>query len=407
MNRYHVTVFLQLQITTTALPDGQVSHAYSATLYSSGGTGNITWTVANGTLPSGLTLNQPSGSNPATVTGTPTTTTGTNPAALTFKAADSASPQNTDQSEITLTVTAQSMTQAAVYSYSLSYDYAGNVTQFKDATYNNGPGIMGTWNITGPGGGEGYDNLNRLTNASAAWPDGTTQYFCWQYDAYGNRLEQEFSSAQFQSGSGGAGACTPQSNATLATDLSSYNTSNQVTSTNARGVTATPGYDAAGDMQSDGANTYLYDGEGRVCAVSSTLEPGYTTFTGYLYDADGNRVAKGAITTMSCNPATNGFQFTEDYVTGPGGEELSMLNGSGTWQRTNVYGGGKLIGTYDLVHNPAYTPGGSQPAQVPWLHLHLEDALGTRRMQVSGMLASWPSRRWTSSRCPTATASPN
>ncbi len=165
-------------------------------------------------------------------------------------------------------------------------------------------------------------------------------------------------------------------------------TSNQVTSTNARGVTATPGYDAAGDMQSDGANTYLYDGEGRVCAVSSTLEPGYTTFTGYLYDADGNRVAKGAITTMSCNPATNGFQFTEDYVTGPGGEELSMLNGSGTWQRTNVYGGGKLIGTYDLVHNPAYTPGGSQPAQVPWLHLHLEDALGTRRMQVSGMLAN-------------------
>ena len=99
-------------------------------------------------------------------------------------------------------------------------------------------------------------------------------------------------------------------------------------------------------------------------------------------------MAKGTITTMSCNPATNGFQFTEDYVTGPGGEELSMLNGSGTWQRTNVYGGGKLIGTYDLVHNPAYTPGGSQPQQVPWLHLHLEDALGTRRMQVSGMLAN-------------------
>ncbi|MFZ0306171.1 MAG: RHS repeat-associated core domain-containing protein [Terracidiphilus sp.] len=131
-----------------------------------------------------------------------------------------------------------------------------------------------------------------------------------------------------------------------------------------------------------------FGGEGRVCAVSSTLEPGYTTLTGYLYDAEGNRVAKGSITILSCNPATNGFQFTEDYVTGPGGEELSMLNGSGTWQRNNVYGGGKLIGTYDLVHNPAYTPNGSQPAQVPWLHLHLEDALGTRRMQASGMLAN-------------------
>ena len=234
----------QLQITTTALADGQVSQSYSASLYSSGGSGTITWSVANGTLPAGLTLNQPSGSNPATITGTPTTTTGTNPAALTFKAVDSGSPQNTDEAEITLTVTAQSMTQGSIYSYSLSYDYVGNVTQFKDATYNSGPGIMGTWNVTGPGSGAGYDNLNRLTNASASWPDGTTQYFCWQYDAYGNRLEQEFSSAQFQSGSGGAGACTPQSSATLATDLSSYDTNNQVTSTNARGVTATPTYDA-------------------------------------------------------------------------------------------------------------------------------------------------------------------
>lgn len=30
-----------------------------------------------------------------------------------------------------------------------------------------------------------------------------------------------------------------------------------------------------------------------------------------------------------------------------------LVNGSLNWQRTNVYGGGKLIGTYDLVHNPA------------------------------------------------------
>jgi hypothetical protein len=39
-----------------------------------------------------------------------------------------------------------------------------------------------------------------------------------------------------------------------------------------------------------------------------------------------------------------------------------MANGNLNWQRTNVYAGGKLIGTYDLVHNPAYTPNGSQPA---------------------------------------------
>jgi RHS repeat-associated protein len=69
-----------------------------------------------------------------------------------------------------------------------------------------------------------------------------------------------------------------------------------------------------------------------------------------------------------------------------------MLNGSGIWQRTNVYAGGTLIGTYDLVGNPDYNPAqqvsASNPEQIPWLHFHLEDALGTRRMQISGMLAN-------------------
>jgi RHS repeat-associated protein len=116
-----------------------------------------------------------------------------------------------------------------------------------------------------------------------------------------------------------------------------------------------------------------------VCAVESTPEPGFTTMTGYLYDADGDRVAKGTISTMSCNPATNGFQFAKDYVLGPGGEELTTLSvasGTATWQRTNVYAGGGFIGTYDLVSG--------QPA----LHFHLGDPLGTRRLQVSGMLAN-------------------
>src|ERR1700678_1277606 len=100
-----------------------------------------------------------------------------------------------------------------------------------------------------------------------------------------------------------------------------------------------------------------------------------TAMIGYLYDADSTRVAKGTITTMSCDPTANGFQFTENYVLDPSGEELtmfSMSNGSTAWQRTNVYAGGKLLGTY-------HTAG---------LHLHLEDALGTRRMQLSGEIAT-------------------
>ena len=77
-------------------------------------------------------------------------------------------------------------------------------------------------------------------------------------------------------------------------------------------------------------------------------------------------MAKGTITTMSCNPATNGFRFTEDYVTGQGGEELSMFNGSGNWQRSNVFGAAKLLATYDN----------------DGLHFYLDDPLGSRRVQT-------------------------
>ncbi len=141
------------------------------------------------------------------------------------------------------------------------------------------------------------------------------------------------------------------------------------------GAAQSDGRDVTGDSST--GNSYLYDAEGRVYAVLSEPVPGTYTITGYLYDADGNRIAKGTLTncnntnfltTCSSDPATNGFQLSENYVLGAAGEELSVLDGSNNWQLTNVYAAGKLVGTYD-------TKG---------LHYHLEDPLGTRRMQLSG-----------------------
>ena len=79
--------------------------------------------------------------------------------------------------------------------------------------------------------------------------------------------------------------------------------------------------------------------------------------TGYLYDASGNRVAKGSITSMSCDVTTNGFTQMEGYVVGPSGEQLTEVNANNT--HTNVYAGGKLIGTYDTAG----------------LHFHIDDPL--------------------------------
>jgi len=154
------------------------------------------------------------------------------------------------------------------------------------------------------------------------------------------------------------------------TNSLAYNAQNQVT-----GTTLAPAgdiYDAAGDVSNDGTNAYLYDAEGRICAVNTG-----SGLVGYLYDAAGNRVAKGGISTMSCDASlnsngvpTNGFTQTAGYVVGPSGEQLTEVDGSGNWRHTNVYAGGKQIGTYD----------GNVSA--PTLHFHFDDPLGSRRAQT-------------------------
>ena len=59
-----------------------------------------------------------------------------------------------------------------------------------------------------------------------------------------------------------------------------------------------------------------------------------------------------------------------------------MLDGSGNWQRTNIYGGGELLATMDQQPNPAYPGTQGAPQMIPALHYHLTDPLGTRRLQA-------------------------
>jgi RHS repeat-associated protein len=102
-----------------------------------------------------------------------------------------------------------------------------------------------------------------------------------------------------------------------------------------------------------------------------------TVMTGYLYDAGGTRVAKGRISTWSCDPGANGFQTTNDYILGPSGEQVTEMGMGGTsngattsglaWQHTNAWAAGSLMATLD---NDGW-------------HLYLNDPLGTRRAQTN------------------------
>lgn len=218
------------------------------------------------------------------------------------------------------------------------YDCAGNVKTVVDS-------VNGGW-------GYNYDTLNRLTAATGQSGNYSTASLPvagvgmgWSYDSFGNVNAQNSTSANFR------------------TSWAHYTTADNRASAT---MTAPGGpvYDAAGDITNDGVNLYAYDAEGRVCAVYN----GYS-YTGYVYDADGTRVAKGAVSGLNCNLSNNGFQTSYSYVLDAGGRDLSQVNGSGQWQFSNVYANGGLLATYSTQNNDTY--------------FALSDWLGTKRAEVS------------------------
>ena len=246
------------------------------------------------------------------------------------------------------------------------YDAVGNLKTYTDTSL--GKPLMGTWNFS-------YDSLSRVTLATDNQPNNPSTSYCWGYDAFGNRTIQGGSNQTFAVGSPaapGTSPCQPASGASFTSTWASYNTTannNQFTNTSQAigGVT----YDAAGNITYDGVSQYLYDGDGRVCAVASSPVPGTTTLTGYIYGADGQRVAKGSITAWSCDPTLNGFKTINDYILGPSGEQVSEIGmntstSTMVFQHTNVWAAGKLLATYDN----------------DGIHFYFDDPLGTRRAQT-------------------------
>ena len=262
---------------------------------------------------------------------------------------------------------------ATIYTYSItSYAPNSNILSYTDS-------VTGAWSNLG------YDSLNRLiagTQSSISGaPLSVSQSLCWSYDGFGNRLQQASSNLPFTSAPGAACQPSTDANAIFNNSWANYtvdgtsntldNGKNQLTATPSGNVT----YDAAGSVTYDAnsGNSYLYDAEGRVCAVKNQPVQGTYSMTQYIYDAEGARVAKGTITNWSagCDTAQNGFTVTNAYVLGPSGEQLTETDGNGVWKHTNVYAAGSLIATYDQL------PSGAQP-----LHFQLADWLGTRRVQT-------------------------
>ncbi|MFO0726369.1 MAG: putative Ig domain-containing protein [Myxococcota bacterium] len=88
-----------LTITTAALPSGEVGQPYGAVVAISGGAGPFVFTVLQGSLPDGLSLDGSTGA----VSGTPSTAGTSN---FTVQVADSFTPQNTAQHDYSISIAA-------------------------------------------------------------------------------------------------------------------------------------------------------------------------------------------------------------------------------------------------------------------------------------------------------------
>ncbi len=97
-----------LQITTTSLPDGSIGVFYNAPLAVFGGIPPYSWTIVQGSLPNGLTLNATSG----VISGTPT---GAGTSSFTVQVSDSETPAATATASLSIVITPPPARNAALY----------------------------------------------------------------------------------------------------------------------------------------------------------------------------------------------------------------------------------------------------------------------------------------------------
>jgi RHS repeat-associated protein len=174
----------------------------------------------------------------------------------------------------------------STYNLSLTYAADGDVLTANDS-------VNGNWTYA-------YDDFNRLISASK-----TGQAFSYDYDRFGNRWHQNVTAGTGPMSSLG------------------FDANNHITS--GSGVS----YDAAGNVTNDGVHSYTYDAENRIVAVDS----GATA--SYVYNAEGLRVRK---TTAS---------GSVDYLYDLGGHVVTEVSATGTWNRGEVYAGGRHVATYN------------------------------------------------------------
>lgn len=105
---FSISVYNDISISTTSLPDGAVKSAYSKTLTASGGKTPYSWSIVSGSLPAGLSL----GASTGKISGTPTAYGNYS---FIIRARDSFSPANTAQKNFSLYIALEPLAITTTY----------------------------------------------------------------------------------------------------------------------------------------------------------------------------------------------------------------------------------------------------------------------------------------------------
>jgi len=116
-----IVVYRLPSIATSSLPAGTVGVAYSQTLESSGGRAPTSWSISNGSLPAGLSLNTSTG----TISGTPTTN---GSSTITFKVTDVNTKTATKTISIIINATPPSITTTSLADGYFGVSYSQTLT---------------------------------------------------------------------------------------------------------------------------------------------------------------------------------------------------------------------------------------------------------------------------------------
>jgi len=201
---------------------------------------------------------------------------------------------------------------------------------------------------------------------------------CWVYDSFGNRTYELVNPSSCPSPGTTPSSWTPR--------LAYASSPNRVTGIDGNTIQ----YDAAGNVTQDLNNKYVYDQEGRLCAVQNILAG---TATQYVYDAEGTRVAKGSIASWPAagNPcaaptAANGFSASYAWLkSANGGQDTQIQLGlsNPNYSNTNVYLNGSLLATYSFSTGYLDNNGALETVLGLNLSFAFNDWLGTKRLQIN------------------------